>query len=1540
MSCAIFLLLAASGLAQSLQDRAEEESYLKGYTHFQQGRRTEARAPLQEFLRRYSNSLHAPEALLALSQCYGDAPDEQAAAMECLRRLNNEFPKSPQAAQALNRVMQIAGWTFSTLPALVRPDPQSMIPVTRNPYDPTRFKQVPESRFVFYHVDHRVYREAVERMWREHKEEPDLARDKWRRVDEQRIFFAGGQQPETRNISINLSEPGFYLVEEKIEGFSKVHSLNVANFGIVVKSLPERTMVFAVDPWSGSPLENIRLWARTADRSLEGSTNKDGMATFEGKGLRGILAERGTVVQHVPLLSEERKPESLVYITTDRPIYRPGQTVQYKAVWRDEKDGALSFRTGEKVRVEIRDPQGRVLQGQEQTWNEAGSLSGSFRLGDEPPLGDYRVVVHIVAPRDYVYVIDENDDSQRFWGKKFRVAAYRKPEVHVSVEFPGPSPVGTGKIKARIRAQYYFGGPAAGANVSWKASQSYRFSDTEWPRAPFEDPRAWFYLREYEDSNSIGSWCWAMEEVAKGEGITGPDGTLEIEFVPKEEAVLTKYKVEAEVIDLSRLQASGEGEVAVDPAEVRVAVGTPRMFYRPGDRMQARVRVTRPDGTPAGDRAVELSGMLALAGPQKGELEFEPFFVGTSRSDASGLAVFDLDAPEAGRIRLRARARDDAGRAALDRADLWVAGENVGVIDAEKPADLTLLPDRLVYEEGEQAQIMVRSPYRKLTAFLVLEGRSFYQARIVHLERTCEVLEIPIKAEYGPNLFVKLHAWKDGAPLGGGFEVFVYPKGRFIDLGIATDKPVYGPRQKAKIRLTSETDGKPVPAELEIGVVDESIFAIQQDQTQDVRTFFHRLVELNSLSASSCGLTDGADSYLRRFYPQIATAAVALDGRRGGGPLVGATFTLDEPKVASDALAITRSFFPDTVLWLAHARTGQDGRAEVELDMPDSLTAWRITVRAVSGADRFGGSTSRTLSRKDVILRVSAPRFITERDQATVSTILHNDLAVDMEFKLRLAAEGLEAESGERRIKVASHGVARLDWKVRATKAGTAKIKAEALSPVESDAMEIEIPVRPHGLEQQIVKSGRVDGAWNETISLPADAALDTASLELSVTAPGTGAILEALPYLAGYPYGCVEQTMSRFLPSLIAARALRRLGVPNAGLEKVLPDMVDKGLQRLYGFQHDDGGWGWWKHDKTHPAMTPYVVYGLLTAKEAGFAVDERTLTRGLDCLKSMKDTPFVLYVLKYGGCEVDLKVEPTDAEGSAWLVLAGRRELARDLFPQPPKGSGPENLRAAALALRAITSVDPADPRIARLTDWLMLQRRGGAWISTLDTAWIVTALTDRAVIEREPVVSVQVNGRDVTLREGHAVLAGSLLRLGDNRLEVSHRGGGPAYTSALLRFYTTAETLAPSRGEEIVLSRRFERAVRGKDEKKWEFLETGSEVSSADEIRVVLSLRAPHGAEFIMIESPLPAGTEAREDEPDDYEWWQSWYARREMRDDRVCVAAEHLLEEPREFTFRLRPTSPGEYHVMPARAYAMYDPSRQGTSGEFLLRVVDR
>ena len=171
---------------------------------------------------------------------------------------------------------------------------------------------------------------------------------------------------------------------------------------------------------------------------------------------------------------------------------------------------------------------------------------------------------------------------------------------------------------------------------------------------------------------------------------------------------------------------------------------------------------------------------------------------------------------------------------------------------------------------------------------------------------------------------------------------------------------------------------------------------------------------------------------------------------------------------------------------------------------------------------------------------------------------------------------------------------------------------------------------------------------------------------------------------------------MSRFLPAVVAVRAMARLGVPNRALKNQLPGMAMQGLQRLYNFQHDDGGWGWWKYDKTNPEMTAYVVFGLATAARAGFPVDKSTLERGVQALQEMEPTPFAVYAQSVAGKDVKdlLDQDSESVEDRAYLVLAGKRDLARLLGRTQPDGNGPGAVREIALTIRAIASVDPRDP------------------------------------------------------------------------------------------------------------------------------------------------------------------------------------------------------------------------------------------------------
>jgi len=202
---------------------------------------------------------------------------------------------------------------------------------------------------------------------------------------------------------------------------------------------------------------------------------------------------------------------------------------------------------------------------------------------------------------------------------------------------------------------------------------------------------------------------------------------------------------------------------------------------------------------------------------------------------------------------------------------------------------------------------------------------------------------------------------------------------------------------------------------------------------------------------------------------------------------------------------------------------------------------------------------------------------------------------------------------------VPRNGEATVNWTVDTSAIGTADFLGKALTDEESDALELAIPVRPWGLHLNAARSGSLSGdktETNETLSLPSDINPDASSLRIDLAPSVAGTLMSALDFLSSYPYGCVEQTMSSFLPNILVAQAVKELGLSAPPPSVELESKIAAGLQRLYQFQHDDGGWGWWETDQTHPFMTAYVVAGLAQAREAGYAIDENRLERGRESL------------------------------------------------------------------------------------------------------------------------------------------------------------------------------------------------------------------------------------------------------------------------------------------------------------------------------------
>jgi uncharacterized protein YfaS (alpha-2-macroglobulin family) len=354
-----------------------------------------------------------------------------------------------------------------------------------------------------------------------------------------------------------------------------------------------------------------------------------------------------------------------------------------------------------------------------------------------------------------------------------------------------------------------------------------------------------------------------------------------------------------------------------------------------------------------------------------------------------------------------------------------------------------------------------------------------------------------------------------------------------------------------------------------------------------------------------------------------------------------------------------RTKFADSAYWSGSVTTDQKGMAQVEFSMPENLTGWQVKVWAMGHGTKVGQGSAEVVTRKDLIVRLQAPRFFVETDEVVLSANVHNYLKNRKSVKVLLELDGgcLGLMNGQKQTKsvvIAANNEKRVDWRVRVLKEGQAVVRMKALTDEESDAMQMRFPVYVHGMAKQVPKSGVIRAGQTRSqirFKVPAARRVAQSRLELRYSPTLAGAMLDALPYLVSYPYGCTEQTLNRFLPTVITQQTLRRMGVDleairnkrtNLNTQEIGDDarraaqwhrydhnpvfdedevaaMVSAGVKRLAAMQLSDGGWGWFSGygEQAYPHTTALVVHGLQIARENGVVIPDTVIARGVRWLK-----------------------------------------------------------------------------------------------------------------------------------------------------------------------------------------------------------------------------------------------------------------------------------------------------------------------------------
>src|SRR5258708_16165241 len=396
----------------------------------------------------------------------------------------------------------------------------------------------------------------------------------------------------------------------------------------------------------------------------------------------------------------------------------------------------------------------------------------------------------------------------------------------------------------------------------------------------------------------------------------------------------------------------------------------------------------------------------------------------------------------------------------------------------------------------------------------------------------------------------------------GLIQLAVNPERLSLKIAVTTDKPSAGPRDVVtyKFHVTNYM-GEPVRAELGLALVDLANLSLMPDTNPTLRQHFYGHKRLSVLTAS--GLTLSVDQQPEQMLNTVK-------GGGGGG--------------AEDGILQVRQQFVDTPLWNPSLITDNNGDASVAVTLPDNLTTWRLDVRGVTQptdtlkTTLVGQTTHDVISSKPLLIRPVTPRFYVVGDTSTLSAIVNNNTNQPLPVLVNATITGAKVNgAAQQTATIPALGRARFDWPVEVQ--DTDKIGAtfavisadrrysDAAKSAIGQGDDKTLPVKHFEEPESVGMSGVIDkqgGDRVEGVSLPERLQANNGVLSIRVENSLASSTTTALNVLQNYPYECIEQTISRFLPNVMTYRALKELKLDNSKMHDDLANTITYAVQRL----------------------------------------------------------------------------------------------------------------------------------------------------------------------------------------------------------------------------------------------------------------------------------------------------------------------------------------------------------------------------------------
>jgi len=664
----------------------------------------------------------------------------------------------------------------------------------------------------------------------------------------------------------------------------------------------------------------------------------------------------------------------------------------------------------------------------------------------------------------------------------------------------------------------------------------------------------------------------------------------------------------------------------------------------------------------------------------------------------------------------------------------------------------------------------------------------------------------------------------------------------------------------------------------------------------------------------------------------------------------------------------TRDNFADVAYWNPHVQTDANGNATVRFVLPDNLTTWLVQSIAVTYDTKVGENTADLLVTKPVIIRPILPNILRVGDDITISTLSHNFSGIEKQLEHRLTFDsGDLVDNQPVSFVIGNNSFIETLWNLKPLKSGIATIRA-ALSSTgnakEEDSVSIKIPVKEFGFNERTSSVGEGGITFGITKFPDTDASLSKANLYLSASLFGT--LPPAIDYLLQYPYGCVEQTTSRFVPAVIIKE--NEMIFKEITGSKDLPDLIKTGVDRLSILRDDDGGWGWW-YGEVNPFITAYATEYLKRAERLGVAVPadlyKSTKTRFENELPKITD-PTVrigyIYTLSLLGSPLGNEEIRNFGTSTPDIIALGLLSNVQNGFMD--RNTNGYNLlqsiaqeengkkywesgtwmffgsreASTALALRALLKAGAPEEAIVGAARYLVSERKAEYWNNTFATAQTIDTLLEftkkynKSDVSTPYKVWLGENQVDSGVLQGvfdtRIVSIDPKLLVQDTKLRIESPEDNHIYSTFVFDQFRTDKNASPQ-SSGLSVTRTYK-----------------SSFGIGDIVDIDIQVSGiPQESRYLVIEDELPGGLvpvnksfeNERASSRSDIHSYYYWGGDKEYTENGIVASFANVNSDSVRLTYQARVVSRGVFNTPPARASLMYEPEVRGRTGASVITI---